>query len=144
MGMSQEGNGCCGGRACETTDGAASITAQPQSASRRRTYTPPVDVVETPSEYQVRASVPGATPEQIEITMDDGVLTLRAGVANRHEAIDRFITREYGVGPYERSFRVGEGINEDAVSADLKQGVLTVRLPKVPESQPRKVTVKSN
>lgn len=142
MNMSQGQSGCCGGGSCETTGGAGA--AQPQSATRRKTYTPPVDVIETLTEFQVRADVPGATADQVDITLEDGTLTLRAGVTDRYESVPGFISREYGVGPYERSFRVGEGIDADAIAAELVNGILTVRLPKSAEARPRRIAVRGS
>jgi HSP20 family molecular chaperone IbpA len=137
--MTQNTSGCCGSQTCET-----GVTKRPQTetpATRRVAYTPAVDVIETPDEFRVMADVPGAEQDLIDLSLDDGVLTLRAGVRPRTTGETQFLSREYGVGAYERSFRVGDAIDAERISAELAHGVLSVRLPKAAQARPRKISV---
>ena len=120
------------------------MVTQSESAAARRerslTYQPHVDIRDRGPEVVFIADVPGASPADIDVTFDAGVLTLRADVTPR-ELPGRTVRREYGIGGYRRSFRLGDGFDAAAISADYRQGVLTVRVPRVAAAQPRKVPV---
>src|SRR5689334_8995103 len=131
-------NGQCNtGCGCETGAKGETKTARRIDGTAFR---PAVDIYETGEEFVVTADVPGARAESIDLDFDKGVLTMRAGVAAReHEG--RTMAREYRVGSYERSFRIGEGIDTERIGAELKHGVLTLRLPKSEQTKPRKIAV---
>ncbi len=124
---------CNNNCACETTETAATAPAA--------VFRPEIDIRETPEAFVVTADVPGATPESIDITLDQSVLTFRASVQARRPEGARQIVREYGVGNYERSFRIGEGVDTDKIAAEVKDGVLTLRLPKAETTRARKIKV---
>lgn len=127
---------------CDTASGCD--CAAESIASSATVFHPGVDVIETSQEYLIHADVPGATPEGIDIQFHEGVLRVRAGVQPRHAAQTRFLVREYGIGDYERSFRVSGHVEAGHISAELKHGVLTLRLPKADAIKPRKIAVQSN
>ena len=104
-------------------------------------YRPDIDIRETPGEFLVIADVPGATPESIDLSFEQGVLTLRAGVLPRDPTGATRVVREYGMGSYERSFRIGEGVDASRIAAELKDGVLTLHLPKAEAAMARKIKV---
>jgi HSP20 family protein len=106
-------------------------------------YRPQVDILEQEDELLLRADVPGAKADQIDVQFEDGTLTLRATVLPRQSADQRFLLREYGVGDFYRTFRVSEEIDVGKISAEYQEGVLTLHLPKVEAVKPRKITVKS-
>ena len=136
--MSCETNGTCG---CGT---AGTATLEKDNQARRvATFRPDVDIYETGDEYVVTADVPGAKPETIDLNVENGVLTLRAAVTERGPEGARPVAREYGVGAYERSFRIGEGIDTARIGAELRHGVLTLRLPKAETTRSRKITVQT-
>lgn len=122
---------------CETT------TCTPERARAGRTYRPNVDIIEQKDELLLIADVPGATADKIDIEYNNGALTLLAPVAPRFTDDTAFVVREYGVGDFERTFQIGEGIDAGRISAEFTNGVLTVHLPKVERLQARKITVKS-
>ena len=107
-------------------------------------YSPLVDIIEKPEEWMLVADLPGATAENIGIDFDRGTLSLHAPVRQRREAskVNEMLT-EYGVGDYRRSFQIGEGVDANRMSAEFKNGVLTLRLPKAEAAKARKITVKS-
>ncbi|MGE3107970.1 MAG: Hsp20/alpha crystallin family protein [Phycisphaerales bacterium] len=131
--------GCTGDERAPTA--AASSTRARTSAA---TFQPGVDIIESAHEYTLRADVPGATADSVDVSFEDGILSVRAAVAPRQQDATRFLIREYGVGDYERSFRVRGDIDADKISAEIKHGVLTLRLPKSEEARPRKIAVASN
>jgi HSP20 family protein len=101
-------------------------TAQQGSAA----WTPPVDIYETADRYVVTAEVPGLKREQIELSVENGRLTLRGA---RQDAVDsrQFHQIERGHGQFHRTFEFGDTVSPDTISADLRDGVLTITLPKV-------------
>jgi HSP20 family protein len=115
--------------------------AQPGRANRRA-VAPPVDVFENAHEVLVVADVPGVAPDALEIRVESDTLTLETKRA--FSADTRALAREYEEVDYARSFRIPAGIDTPNVSAEVKNGTLTVRLPKVEAVKPRKIAVRGN
>mgnify|MGYP001385002627 CR=1 FL=1 len=107
-----------------------------------RTYLPYCDILERENELLIHADLPGVRTEDIDINYERGLLTLQGRVDPRRED-RRFLMREYGVGDYHRSFEVGEGIDASRIEAEVKDGVLTLHLPKTESIRPRKIAVRS-
>jgi len=114
--------------------------AQPES-ERSLTYQPNVDICDLGGEVLFVADVPGAAPDGIDVTFEDGVLSIAARVPPR-ELPGRLVRREYGIGGYRRSFRIGEGFDATQITADYRRGVLTIRVPRLAAVRPRKVEVR--
>jgi HSP20 family protein len=95
---------------------------------------PSVEFSETDKEIRVTAEVPGLDEKDIEVLLDDGVLTLRGEKKSETEDKDRqFSERHYG--RFERRFGLGREVDEDNVAATFKNGVLTVILPQTEKAQ---------
>jgi len=108
----------------------------------RRTYTPNVDIIEASEEFLVVADMPGVAANAIDIQYEQGVLTMHGRVEPRQdEAKTSYLLREYGVGDYYRSFRLGEAIDPNRIEAHLKDGVMELHLPKSEAVKPRKIAV---
>jgi len=119
--------------------------AQAEHTRGGRVYSPHVDIVEVENELLLIADVPGATPDHVDINYERGLLTLHVRVEPRQsETETEFLFREYGVGDYHRCFEVGEGVDAQKIDAELKDGVLTVHLPKAEAVRPRKIQVKAS
>lgn len=95
---------------------------------------PSVEVSETEKEVRVRAEVPGMEEKDIEVLLEDGVLTLRGEKKAETEDKDRQFS-EHFYGQFERRVPLGIEIEEDKVAASFKNGVLTVTLPKTARAQ---------
>jgi HSP20 family protein len=121
------------------TNNGASEVAHPES---KISFTPRFDVWETDQEFVLAGDLPGVNPENLEIRYENQELTVHGKVAPR-QGEARFFGVEYGVGDFHRSFRVSEHIDGEAISAELKNGVLTLRLPKRAELRPRKIAVQA-
>lgn len=114
-----------------------------QIASTRensRFLIPPVDIYETKDSLEVVADLPGVEKDDIEIRVDNGLLTFQAKI--KHVLQGEAIYTEYSLMDYYRQFQLGEVIDQDHIGADLKNGVLTIHLPKVEKAKPRQIQVK--
>jgi HSP20 family protein len=108
-----------------------------------RSWVPPVDIYETEQhEIVLEAELPGMKREDIDITFDNNVLTLKGERKIEHEiARDRFQRMERFEGSFSRSFTLPPTIDAANISASYKDGVLTVRLPQREESKPKQIAV---
>ena len=106
---------------------------------REQYMTPPVDIYETPESLVVIADVPGIDPAHLEVRVDKNILTLRG--QSQSQMLGDLRYREYTLVSFFRQFELGEQIDQDGIRADLKQGVLTLTLPKAAKAQPRAITV---
>jgi len=104
------------------------------------TYSPAVDIFETEDALTLLADLPGVTKESLDIDLDDRRLTI-TGLVQQAESRFRPIYTEYGVGGFSRSFELGDTIDRKGISASLKDGVLTLVLPKADRLKPRKIEV---
>lgn len=115
------------------------VTATEATREPERFVTPPVDIYETKEGLTVVADLPGAAPETIGIDVEDGVLTIKAPVAE--EPPREAVYREFALVSYFRQFQLGEKIDQGAIRADARNGVLTLHLPFAEKAKPRRVAV---
>jgi len=109
------------------------------------TFSPPADVVETEGAYEVHLDLPGFKPEQIEVKVDDDVLTISAErKLEKREDKHGYLRTERSWGRYARSFVLPETVDAAEPKADYQAGVLKVTLAKKPEVKPKTVQVKVN
>lgn len=94
-------------------------------------FSPRVDVLETENEFLVYADMPGTKPEDVDIRFENGELSVHGRRATQK---DEFAS-------YHRVFAVADTVSADKISADLKSGVLTIRLPKVEAVKPKRIAV---
>jgi HSP20 family protein len=114
------------------------------TAERTRTgtaYNPRFDIVETEDELVLYGDLPGVTLENLDLRFENERLVIHGKVEPRHEGRE-FVYGEYGIGDYHREFQVLEGVDPEKISADLKDGVLCVHLPKSEAVKPRRIEVK--
>jgi HSP20 family protein len=104
-------------------------------------YTPRVDIMETEEESLLLADLPGVKPEDVDVRFDNGELIIDGRCAPRHEGAT-YLLSEYGVGDFYRAFSICEHVDWLKISAELKDGVLTVHLPKAETAKPKKIAVK--
>lgn len=103
-------------------------------------FVPQVDIFESEDAITLRADVPGARKEGIEIDLRDGVLTITASVEPPVDAWKpRY--REHGIGGYSRRFTVGDRIDHENIGATVEDGVLNLVLAKAKAHQPRKIDI---
>lgn len=105
-------------------------------------YIPDVDIYETSDALVVVADIPGVSPENVDIDLRDDTLTIRATV-DTYGKDEQPVLMEYEVGDYYRQFTLGRLIDQSRIEASIKDGVLTLILPKVEKAKPRKIVVKT-
>jgi HSP20 family protein len=108
-------------------------------------WAPPIDVYEAPDRYVISAEVPGLTREEVDIGIEDLRVTIRGQRLERVAAGGDILHSHQlarGHGAFARTFEFAEKIAADGVTADLRNGVLTIILPKAPAVPPRKIDVK--
>jgi HSP20 family molecular chaperone IbpA len=114
------------------------MTGRPE----KRVFEPPVDIIEETEAYELRAELPGFAANQVEVEVDKGILSI-TGERSREEDKEgrsyRRVERVYG--RFARSFSLPDTVDAESIMAEMKDGLLTVRLPKRPAATPRKVTV---
>ena len=105
------------------------------------TYSPRFDIWENDEEMILYGDLPGVMPEDLDVRFENPVLTIHGKVNPRHNDI-KFLHGEYGIGDFHRTFTIGEAIDTERISAELKNGVVTVHLPKSEKVKPRQIEVK--
>jgi HSP20 family protein len=106
-------------------------------------WTPPVDLYETATEFILTADLPGLARDEIEISADENRVVIRGqrvGGLNDMPC-EQFHRVERGHGRFSRSFALPDAIDVERISADLKDGILTVRIPKAANRGARRVSV---
>jgi len=117
-------------------------TPRPELTRGGLHFSPRVDIYETDNELTLFAEVPGVRPEDVDLHYEQGELTLRARVRPRSEG-KRLLLQEYEEGDFYRAFNIHESIDANRISAECKNGVLTVHLPKAEAAKPRQISVKA-
>jgi HSP20 family protein len=105
-------------------------------------YIPAVDIYESAETLTLVADMPGVGPENVILDVHDNKLTLRGTVTVEGQK-ERVLLQEYGVGDYFREFTLGRAIDQSRIEANIRNGVLTLTLPKAEAIKPRKIAVKN-
>ena len=101
-----------------------------------------VDVIQNPDNYTIEASLPGFNAEDIDVTVDDGVLRIvAANSSDESSENSRYLVRERRYGKYFRALRVPDGVDVDSATTGYKDGVLKIELPKINAPQPKRLPV---
>lgn len=113
------------------------------SAQGGQTFTPAVDAREEEREITLHMDLPGVRPEDVELSVENGLLTVR-GQRHQHrkegqEGRYQFVERSYG--SFFRQFHLPQGVDESQISADFNHGELTIRIPKPAQPQPRRIQI---
>lgn len=120
---------------------------QPAPTSRgggqARRWIPAMDLVETPDHYVLRADLPGLSDEEVNVELQDNVLTISGERKAQHETQpEGYYRLERAFGAFSRSLTLPEGIDPGAVQAHFDRGVLELRIPKPEQKKPRQVQIK--
>jgi HSP20 family protein len=107
-------------------------------------WSPAVDVAETDKELRLDLELPGIKPEDVEITADNGVLTVRGQKNSERKEDDeqsRYHLVERSYGSFVRSFQLPQGLDDSKIEANCEHGILSIRIPKAALPQPRKIQI---
>ena len=106
-----------------------------------RVFVPVTDIFETPEALTVVLEMPGVDRNSIEASVENDVVTIEGRIdSTKYEGM-RPIYTEYNVGHYARSFEISDKVDRSKISAEMKDGVVTIVLPKSEQSRPRKIQV---
>ncbi len=117
---------------------------QPEPIRGGQTFVPAVDIIERPAELLLLADMPGVGSGSVNVSYERGLLTVHGQVTPRQDPNSNYLLHEYGVGDFYRRFEIGEGVDASRIEAELRDGVLTVHLPKSAKILPRRISVKGN
>ena len=109
-------------------------------------WSPAVDVKESDKELRLEIELPGIKPEEVELTAENGVLTVRGekrGERKEGDEESRYHLVERSYGSFMRSFQLPKGLDESKIQADYNDGILTVHIPKAALPQPKKIQIGS-
>jgi HSP20 family protein len=122
------------------------LSAQaPRAAGETADWVPSVDVKEEAERFVIHADVPGVDPKDIEISMEDGVLTLSGErKSETRSSQDGWTRTERRTGRFLRRFTLPEGTDAEGISAQGNHGVLEISIPKIAKVAPKKIQVKVN
>ncbi|HBF41694.1 MAG TPA: molecular chaperone [Anaerolineaceae bacterium] len=101
----------------------------------------PMQVNATENEYVVKALLPGMKAEDVQIEFTDSVLKVEGELKYENSEGENKLVDELPEGKFSRSFELSEAVDPDKIQASMSDGVLTIRVPKVPESKPRTIKI---
>jgi HSP20 family protein len=114
-----------------------------EATTPTRAFMPIADIFETEDALTVVLEMPGVDRENIDVSVENGVLTIEGKINfGKYEGLQP-VYSEYNVGPYRRSFRISSQIDQDKINAEMRDGVITLVLPKAEEAKPRRIQVKT-
>ncbi|MBN2549084.1 MAG: Hsp20/alpha crystallin family protein [Anaerolineales bacterium] len=118
----------------------------PDSTERTREcpcFVPRADIYELEDKLVIVTDVPGVNESSVDITLEKNILTINAYIEMDDLQGYSAAYAEYETGDYQRSFRLSEEVDQANIQAEIKNGVLRVYLPKAPEAQARKISVRA-
>lgn len=110
------------------------------TATTNLSFNPAIDVRANDAEVALICDVPGVKQEDIELTLENRVLTIK-GTRRFDGRENERVTLGRAYGSFSRSYTLPDSLDEDKLAAELSDGVLTVRMPKLPKAQPRKIQI---
>ncbi|MEI8282146.1 MAG: Hsp20/alpha crystallin family protein [Armatimonadota bacterium] len=102
----------------------------------------PIDVIEDEGKVTIKAAVPGINPEELEVSIENNVLTIK-GEHNSEEVSEtaKVFRRENTYGTFSRSIRLSPQLNQEGINASFKNGFVTITIPKVEEEKPKSLRI---
>jgi HSP20 family protein len=113
-----------------------------QEESNLTTWAPAVDILETEQELIVKADLPDIDPKDLDIRVENNILTIRGERKFEKQVNDsNYLRVERAYGSFARSFQLANTVNSEAIKADYQNGVLTLHIPKREEAKPKQIKV---
>jgi HSP20 family molecular chaperone IbpA len=109
-----------------------------------RAFLPTADIFETEDALTVVLEMPGVDRNNIDVNVENGVLMIEGRIDfGKYEGLQP-VYSEYNIGPFRRSFRISSRIDQDKIKADMRDGVITLTLPKAEQAKPRRIEVRTS
>ncbi len=121
----------------------AEIMQTPERARAERVFHPQVDILARKDDIVVIADMPGVDEQSVDVNLEKNMLSIYGRVEENPFEGFRPLHMEYGIGDYERTFTLSDEIDRDRIEASMKNGVLTLVLPKAAAAKSRKIAVKA-
>jgi HSP20 family protein len=103
---------------------------------------PPVDIFETEEALTVVADLPGVDKDEVDIRVEDNILTIKGSADYSPQS--EILRQEFSLQGYYRQFQLSDEVDQDKISAECNNGVLTITMPKAERSKPKQIKVKLN
>lgn len=117
------------------------VEKRQESTIPSRDFLPVTDIFETDQALTVVLEMPGVNKESVEVGVENDVLTINGQIDfSKYEGLQPLYI-EYNIGNYSRSFQISSKIDQDGIKAELKDGVMTLVLPKAEKAKPRRISV---
>lgn len=113
------------------------------SYDQERVMSFPMDLYDNNEEFVLTAMLPGLTAEDVDIQFNNGILTISGEYADNRVEGSEYHFNELPVGKFSRSVEFNESVKSDKIDAAMKQGLLTVRIPKAEEAKPKSIKIKA-
>jgi HSP20 family protein len=115
-----------------------------EATTPMRAFMPNADIFETDDALTVVLEIPGVDRDNVDVSVENGVLTVEGKINfGKYEGLQP-VYSEYNVGPFRRSFRISSRIDQDKINAEMRDGVITLVLPKAEEAKPRRIEVRAS
>jgi len=117
------------------------VERQQEATVPARAFLPPTDIFESDDVLTIVMEMPGVGREDVDVNVENGILRVEGRLDfSKYEGMQPVYT-EYNIGHYRRSFSLSSKIDQDRISAQMQDGVLTLLLPKAEEAKPRRISV---
>jgi len=117
------------------------VERQQEATVPARAFLPPTDIFESDDVLTIVMEMPGVDREDVDVNVENGVLRVDGRLDfSKYEGMQPVYT-EYNIGHYRRSFSLSSKVDQDRISAQMQDGVLTLLLPKAEEAKPRRISV---
>ena len=117
------------------------VEKEQESTTPTRAFMPTADIFETEEALTVALEMPGVSKDNVDVDIENGLLTVEGRIDfGKYEGL-RPVYSEYNIGPYRRSFRISSRIDQERISADMRDGIVTLILPKAEETKARRIKV---
>jgi HSP20 family protein len=117
-----------------------SLQTREETRSSDKYLKPAVNIIETESGLILTADIPGAAKETLDINVEKGILTINAPISRSMPGNP--VYTEFELAPYYRQFSIPESLDHEKASADLNNGILTLKIPKAAAAKPRKIEIR--
>ena len=112
-----------------------------ESTTPTRAFVPSADIYESENALTVVLEMPGVSRDNVDVNIEDGVLTVEGRIDfSKYEGLQP-VYSEYNVGPYRRTFQISSQIDQSGITAEMRDGIITLELPKAEAAKPRRVQV---